>query len=908
MLKRENHNVQEQEMPQTPTPSGADKKKSRVVSEISNLRTPLKQGASFDFISPRRPDEEEDERRKNRTELVKKQHESREALRSPASEASPRAEPSSALLTPAILKRQGSNSSNESINLNLHERQIISGSSSFSSRSNSNSNSILTAAVSKSKLSRSTTKLSSSQPPKILSAEQMTKSFDEWMKMAADNKINSKNSWNFALIDYFSELTFLRDGDDSINFQKASFTLDGCVKIYGSRVDSVVDETTKLLNGLTDKTFKLKSLEEEEEENENDDFKNDQQTHQNDHKTTISKIKRSTTRTVETIEKNVDNLILKNFELEFSIDPLFKKTSAEFDETGSKGSLLKTLEISPIDNLVIFDSSDQIPIDFNIKPDRFEDSEIDELIDISSLMISLDDFNIEYKSLCPTFENYSFNSNSNSFEIRETLDKLSKLTSTFNQIEPVAEVQRELEEVEEEFNDGNDKFIENDMNYFNEDGHDYGEQEQGLEANDNDDDKITKSSYSEQKSKTIKWAASSELKDETSLSYFDGAMKQTWAGPEHWKIRRSQRIGQNSIATANTIVNNNKTTLTSTRKASKTEKAAIDFINSIIDFRQIFSKPSNSNLISLNKAAILERNEQDHLLPNDLHFSSASLLKLFIKPTWKMEINNKTDQDLNSGSKSRPRSSSRIGVTSEQTNFVEREFWISQESSRKNGVYQLSQKKIQNDDENFSDDDDENILRINYNGDNNEVNLEMDLGVGNDDSFFSHYEEVLETNSCNDNNNVKNITNTENNNSLTTQVDFKQNLVAPPKFTYAPQLNYARTAKRVDVAKLKATLWNNFLENSNKTFGNENLKEATNKQQFKGNNNLETSSSNNSDTNTNHNTLSFSNLINNLSKSYPSEALADVSVPYCFICLLHLANENNLEIKPTADSDLIIFS
>ena len=27
--------------------------------------------------------------------------------------------------------------------------------------------------------------------------------FEEWMKMATDNKINAANSWNFALIDYF---------------------------------------------------------------------------------------------------------------------------------------------------------------------------------------------------------------------------------------------------------------------------------------------------------------------------------------------------------------------------------------------------------------------------------------------------------------------------------------------------------------------------------------------------------------------------------------------------------------------------------------------------------------------------------------------------------------------------------
>ena len=75
--------------------------------------------------------------------------------------------------------------------------------------------------------------------------------FEEWMKMATDNKINATNSWNFALIDYFHDMSLLKDGD-GVNFQKASCTLDGCVKIYTSRVDSVATETGKLLSGLAD--------------------------------------------------------------------------------------------------------------------------------------------------------------------------------------------------------------------------------------------------------------------------------------------------------------------------------------------------------------------------------------------------------------------------------------------------------------------------------------------------------------------------------------------------------------------------------------------------------------------------------------------------------------------------------
>jgi len=94
--------------------------------------------------------------------------------------------------------------------------------------------------------------------------------FEEWMKMATDNKINAANSWNFALIDYFHDMSLLKEGD-GVNFQKASCTLDGCVKIYTSRVDSVATETGKLLSGLADSRDKRKGREGEEGEEEEEE-------------------------------------------------------------------------------------------------------------------------------------------------------------------------------------------------------------------------------------------------------------------------------------------------------------------------------------------------------------------------------------------------------------------------------------------------------------------------------------------------------------------------------------------------------------------------------------------------------------------------------------------------------------
>lgn len=40
----------------------------------------------------------------------------------------------------------------------------------------------------------------------------------------------------------------------------------------------------------------------------------------------------------------------------------------------------------------------------------------------------------------------------------------------------------------------------------------------------------------------------------------------------------------------------------------------------------------------------------------------------------------------------------------------------------------------------------------------------------------------------------------------------------------------------------------------------------------------------------------FSDVLQDLKKMYPPKIMKDISVPFCFICVLHLANEQNLMI------------
>lgn len=70
-------------------------------------------------------------------------------------------------------------------------------------------------------------------------------------------------------------MSLLKEGD-GVNFQKASCTLDGCVKIYTSRVDSVATETGKLLSGLADSRNKNKAAEDDGEGDDAQDSSNEE--------------------------------------------------------------------------------------------------------------------------------------------------------------------------------------------------------------------------------------------------------------------------------------------------------------------------------------------------------------------------------------------------------------------------------------------------------------------------------------------------------------------------------------------------------------------------------------------------------------------------------------------------------
>ncbi|KAI0870042.1 condensin complex subunit 2/barren [Hypoxylon argillaceum] len=702
--------------------------------------------------------------------------------------------------------------------------------------------------------------------------------FEEWMKMATDNKINAANSWNFALIDYFHDMSLLKDGD-GVNFQRASCTLDGCVKIYTSRVDSVATETGKLLSGLADSNSKKKGKEGDGEGEESEEEEVDE-----DGNVVRKKTKKRQRSSEATLAPSFASLQLKKFDMEFAVDPLFKKASADFDEGGAKGLLLNHLMIDS-QGRIVFDSSD----DANdksadgIKPRRREDvtaEEEDELeeedtitdqpaeanddedveIDISALgMKFFPDLGLlDEQDICPSLKTFDLGNPSGSLDIPflrapeddgeddddDTLGEAGNKSGMFiDEDNPVGfDDMTGMGGFDVAFGEGGEAWareaaLEPQMRPYNiglDDGIAEGEGMEGLD-NENADYIVS-----------MKHAKNGDKTHEDILGYFDQALQKNWAGPEHWRIRKIKDANKPETAT---------------RQRKEKEPFEIDFASSLDGklAETVFTQASSNSAISLAKKDW--KSKTRNLLPDDKHFNSKQLLSLFLKPKARM-------------SSRRNRFSNRMGTSGQSENVhaadMDEAFWAQKEplQSREEDTV-LPQGDY---DANFFDD-------------------EMPLpggGLLDDDNdefadardHFSPSAEAPPTEAL----------------GITAMLDagmtmggFGTQLVTSTRRLRPEYVQYARVAKKVDVRRLKEELWKGL--GYTETQGDPNRsrlptppteEEATQKPKEDP-------------------PLKFTEVMNDLKSVYPKTVMDDISTSFCFICLLHLANEKGLVIENTPE-------
>ncbi|KAG8623225.1 hypothetical protein KVT40_008201 [Elsinoe batatas] len=666
--------------------------------------------------------------------------------------------------------------------------------------------------------------------------------FEEWMKMATDNKINATNSWNFALIDYFHDMSLLKEGD-GVNFQKASCTLDGCVKIYTSRVDSVATETGKLLSGLADSGNKKSKGDGEGEEGDKEEEEGEDGVKK--------RTKKKTSKTAEaTLASSFAQLQLKKMELEFSVDPLFKKASADFDEGGAKGLLLNHL---CIDNTgrIVFDSSDDAQEELledsrrdsmlsegqDAKNKEFStrersDTQIDNSpVDIASLgarffpnLAALDN-----QDICPSMKTFELGNSAGGLDLpflKAAEDWKKEQESAANDINDDARSGIVLD-------DDNALGFDDDLGGFDlppDTGFGEGGEVWAREANiavqsrpeaiqedgegSSEDGPVggfdNKSSYG------VTLVHRPQDEQANILSYFDSALAKNWAGPEHWKIRRVKDLSKPSPAPA---------------KRKEKEPFEIDFLSPMTQsLADVLYTPATSNsTISLPKTQW--RSKTRNLLPDDKHFNSRSLLTLFLKPKARLGAR-------------RARSSAAQPSPSAD---VDEQYWA-------------------NNDLNAPEPLPEDVLPGDYGADFfQDDGLPMPGGAGGNDgdTFADAVEELVPP--------------MEEQGSQ--EGAFGAQLIMQSRRSRPEYVQYARVATKVDVRRLKEEMWRGL--GMEKPSANENSNQPPPPT-------APTSEDG---------TLKFTEVMNNLQHVYPKQQMQDISTSYCFIALLHLANERGLVIE-----------
>ncbi|KAF9942710.1 hypothetical protein BGZ67_000116 [Mortierella alpina] len=741
----------------------------------------------------------------------------------------------------------------------------------------------------------------SHQPPLPSLLKVSADSFEQWLKLATDNKINANNSWNFALIDYFHEMSLLREGD-SINFQKASCTLDGCVKIYTSRVDSVATETTKLLGGLATSS----------KGNEGGSGPGDKE--DSDEEQDKPAKKKHSSRSGNTLAKDFSALSLEKFNLEFSVDPLFKKTSADFDEGGARGLLLNHLNVDA-EGKIIFDASDaRDEGDDDDDDDDEEDQPSEDEVEaaeeqqsktkkskrrneVEAAMIDIQRLRSRFlpalnqifeKDICPSLKDFQ-------------LTGTSEMDFSF--------LKRFQGDGDEDGEDQDSDVPHDAVSGFDDDDDDFGERDFFDDA-DNDIVLMPGEEGAQEGELHVVEDAFGDLDEQIALqraapppvdsnlmvenddllgkgqvdmySYFDSALLRNWAGPEHWKLRRVPKEKPGSATAAAEGVVGEEEQAAGPKKRTAKVPLVIDFSNAEeVDEDELFA-PAEASSLMFTAANETEHRKSKHTLPDDVHFSSKQLLRMFVKPTFIIKSKNKKPQFGYQQQNAEPESFN--------TTYPDEQFWATHTNNVDEGgvdalTDQLDQTQIYND---FLEDD------------------EDDYGYGQDQGFFAGVGgEGMGADMGGPG--VLGMVDGDGN-------DYASQLVSQPKRVKATFITFSKTAKKVDVKKLKDNIWKEMTQQGLKrqparddeadrgrTKKKANLEggEEDGDEEDPEREQAEDEDEDVADGDYVKKEQKFTEIIGGLSKMYPEQKLKEISVPFCFICLLHLANEKNLSIEST---------
>lgn len=674
----------------------------------------------------------------------------------------------------------------------------------------------------------------------LLSDTQLSDLYSNCLKMSAENKINQKNTWDLNLIDYMDELM----EEDETNFTRASCTIDASVKIYAHRVDSVHSHTYKVLSGLS------RTERRDDEPAEDDDAgagsgsgagsgagesdgeqgegegkeKADAKAAEKEAKKAKAAAKRAT-RTVVTIEANEENLRLKKLDLEFDVDPLFQKTSAEFDEGGARGMLLNHLVVAAHGELVFGSSCELAP---GAMPPATGGARPVDLAPMRKLLNGL-----PYKSmtLCPAFDHFvaecwdktdggGAKTAAAAAAAAKTSEAASKLPSWVSAAAAAAAAPMTEASTTPALMDEANDF--GDAGACDDDWDEVAEPMAGgahaTVARVFSDDDPTKSAAIEMMLRITRTAESG-----SEFGYFTPTKLRHWAGLEHWKMHKAKPLAtaDGSSAGAGAI-----------GKTKKTAKAAfvLDFSKlARVDVAKAFKTSRASTTLSVATTAKAAAHAA-HLLPKDVRYDIKKLQRFALRPAFGVVL---SKFDAAAAAAAAAGDAYEVG-----------EDWYDYGNA--------------NDAENFVP------AGGGKGGDDDGAFMPAGGGFDSDDDGGGP---------------VRNLNTPGALDGADASV--AAGLVPEPRQVQRIGINFDRVDKRVNVKALKHGIW----------------AELTHTDAAKAAAGQVDPHASMADS------RSFSDLLHRLPAALPSKVLEDVSVPFAFICLLHLANEHGLTIESSAAMD-----
>lgn len=600
---------------------------------------------------------------------------------------------------------------------------------------------------------------------------------------------------------------------------------------------------------------------------------------------------------------------------------MFKKASADFDEGGAKGLLLNHLSIDS-KGRIVFDSSDDAgdasgegrgrrrkddaieedeeetleSANVTLKDNQDEEEEDGDDVEIDVEALGVKFFpNLDFlqeQDICPSLKNFDLGDPSGSLDI-PFLKAPEDWRQEKEKLEDNGAGERSGIFLDDDnpagFDDDDDGLLGNfdipDGAGFGEGGeawareaaieprmrvHDVGYDNDGGDGEDGEGGAGTFDPETGEYVISLDRGSKTEGGHDDILSYFDEALQKNWAGPEHWRIRKIKDI--------------NKPAVTKSRKEK--EPFEINFLSPLSGSvaETIYTHAATNATISLPKKDW--KSKTRNLLPDDKHFNSKQLLRLFLKPKARMG-NRKSGFGAKSGT---------FGQKKEDDipeGEIGEDYW-----ARKEGPAQALEDEAPphgDYDANFFQDD----------------GLAMPGGMDDDDDMeFADAREQFSPGADRQGaDGIDGITAILNAGSQGVDGEegaFGTQLVTQSRRLRPEYVQYARVAKKVDVRRLKEELW--------KGIGFSEPEEAVKSpmpyiplSDMVTNITIQDISMSASRLPTpplkmptdENETLRFTTVMQNLQTVYPKQVMNDISTSYCFICLLHLANEKGLVIENT---------